>query len=177
MDLRRVIVCLRPVGLVVLTALILCGCATPALDSARHHFYAGKYDKANETLDSAKVPENNQVLFLMERGTDPAVCGPLRDQRQGLHRRVRPTGEAGNLQCLQGHGELGGERHRPGLPRHALRTDAPSRVHCQGSPGHGELGQRRRRGATHHQVPGSLGARETTRRTLIRDTWPVFASR
>ena len=69
MDLRRVIVCLRPVGLVVLTALILCGCATPALDSARHNFYAGQYGKANETLDSAKVPENNAVLFNMERGT------------------------------------------------------------------------------------------------------------
>jgi uncharacterized protein len=69
MDLRRVIACLRPVGLVVLAALIPCGCATPALDSARHDFYAGRYDKANEVLDSAKVPENNQVLFDMERGT------------------------------------------------------------------------------------------------------------
>lgn len=69
MDLRRVIACLRPVGLVVLTALILCGCSTPALDSARHNFYAGKYEKANETLDSAKVPSNDSVLFNMERGT------------------------------------------------------------------------------------------------------------
>ena len=69
MDLRRVIACLRPVGLAVLTALIQCGCATPGLDSARYNFYAGKYDKANETLDSAKVPENNAVLFNMERGT------------------------------------------------------------------------------------------------------------
>lgn len=75
MDLRRVIACLRPVGLVVLTALILCGCSTPALDSARHNFYAGKYDKANETLDSAKVPENNAVLFNMERGTVRLFAG------------------------------------------------------------------------------------------------------
>ena len=75
MDLRRAIVCLRPVGLVVLTALILCGCATPALDSARHNFYAGNYNKANETLDSAKVPENNQVLFNMERGTVRLFAG------------------------------------------------------------------------------------------------------
>jgi len=75
MDLRRVIGCLRPVGLVVLTALIQCGCATPALDSARHNFYIGKYDKANETLDSAKVPENNQVLFDMERGTVRLFAG------------------------------------------------------------------------------------------------------
>ena len=75
MDLRRVIACLRPVGLAVLTALIQCGCATPALDSARHNFYAGKYDKANETLDSAKVPENNEVLFNMERGTVRLFAG------------------------------------------------------------------------------------------------------
>jgi tetratricopeptide (TPR) repeat protein len=75
MDLRRVIGCLRPVGLVVLTVLIQCGCATPALDSARYNFYAGKYDKANETLDSAKVPENNQVLFNMERGTIRLFAG------------------------------------------------------------------------------------------------------
>ena len=75
MDLRRVIVCLRPVGPVVLAALILCGCATPALDSARSNFYAGKYDKASETLDSAKVPENNQVLFRMERGTVRLFAG------------------------------------------------------------------------------------------------------
>ena len=75
MDLRRVIACLRPVGLVVLTALIQCGCATPALDSARHNFYAGQFDKANETLDSAKVPDNNKVLFNMERGTVRLFAG------------------------------------------------------------------------------------------------------
>ena len=69
MDLRRVMGCLRPVGLIVLTALIQCGCSTPALDSARYHFYSGQFDKAAETLNTAKVPENNVVLFNMERGT------------------------------------------------------------------------------------------------------------
>ena len=79
MDLRRVIVCLRPMsrylGVVLLAALILCGCATPALDSARSNFYAGKYDMACETLESAKVPENNRVLFRMERGTIRLFAG------------------------------------------------------------------------------------------------------
>ena len=82
MDLRRVSMCLRPVGLVVLTALILCGCATPALDSARSNFYAGKYDKACETLDSAKIPENNQVLFRMERGTIRLFAGHYESSAQ-----------------------------------------------------------------------------------------------
>ena len=75
MDLRRVIGCLRPVALVVFAALIQCGCATPALDSARHNFYAGKYDKANETLDEAGVPAKDKVLFLMERGTVRLASG------------------------------------------------------------------------------------------------------
>ena len=69
MDLRRVIACLRPVGLVVLAAPILCGCSTPALDSARYYFFAGKFDKAAQTLVEAKVPAKDKALFLMERGT------------------------------------------------------------------------------------------------------------
>ncbi len=45
------------------------GCATHALNSARQNYYAGRSDKAEEILDSARIPKKDRVLFLMERGT------------------------------------------------------------------------------------------------------------
>lgn len=45
------------------------GCATHSLNSARHNYYAGRPDKAEEILDSARIPKKDRVLFLMERGT------------------------------------------------------------------------------------------------------------
>lgn len=65
---RRVIGCLRQAGMVVLAGVFLCGCATPAIDSARYHFYTGQAVRAEQTLAEAEVPDKDRVLFLMERG-------------------------------------------------------------------------------------------------------------
>lgn len=48
---------------------VVSGCATPALNSARQDFYAGRIDAAESTLDSTRFPRRNRVLFYMERGT------------------------------------------------------------------------------------------------------------
>ncbi len=66
---QRAINGLRVAGVVVCAAALLCGCATPALDSARHNFYAGKVAEADKTLDETNIPDKDRVLFLMERGT------------------------------------------------------------------------------------------------------------
>lgn len=47
--------------------LLLAGCATQALNSARTDFYQGRFDEANRSLDR-EPPANDRVLFLMERG-------------------------------------------------------------------------------------------------------------
>lgn len=55
-------------GAVAVAALaVLAGCATQALNTARHEFYQGRFDQANRTLDR-KIPKQDRVLFLMERG-------------------------------------------------------------------------------------------------------------
>jgi uncharacterized protein len=79
MALQRAIVCMRAMGLAVLAGFVLCGCATPALDAARHDFYAGQYDKADKALESAKMPDKDRVLLLMERGTIREASGNYDD--------------------------------------------------------------------------------------------------
>lgn len=69
---RAIAARLAVVGFAVLA---LCGCATPALDAARYNYYAGRFDKADESLESANIPEKDRVLFLMERGTIRQATG------------------------------------------------------------------------------------------------------
>ncbi len=68
MSLRRAIKPLCAAGCIVLAALALCGCRTPALGAARHNFYTGQFQQAEERLADAKVPDIDRVLLLMERG-------------------------------------------------------------------------------------------------------------
>jgi len=56
------------VFIAVFTAALSCGCATHALRRARADFYGGRFDQAVEVLNEVKVPESDEVLFLMERG-------------------------------------------------------------------------------------------------------------
>ncbi len=54
---------------ILLCALLASGCATQSLNSARHNFYSGQFDRAEDLLSSEEtIPERNRVLFLMERG-------------------------------------------------------------------------------------------------------------
>ena len=76
---QRAIDGLRVAGVVLLAAVLLCGCATPALDSARHNYYAGKVTQADETLEQASIPDKDRVLFLMERGTVRQSAGRYQD--------------------------------------------------------------------------------------------------
>jgi len=79
MSLRRVIVCLRAVGLIVLAAGVLCGCATPSLTTARKNYYRGNFSQAEQDLLDAKVSNNDRVLMLMERGTIRQAEGKYKD--------------------------------------------------------------------------------------------------
>lgn len=72
---RRVIAILRQAGAAVLAAWVLGGCATPAIDSARYHYYAGQVDRAEAALADAKIPDKDRVLLLMERGTVRQALG------------------------------------------------------------------------------------------------------
>ncbi len=65
----------RAGGALVLSAVLLSGCATHSLDSARHNFYAGRLQEAGGKLESSEVPEKDKVLFLMERGTIRQALG------------------------------------------------------------------------------------------------------
>lgn len=56
-------------ALIVCLGLLLSGCATHRLNSARSDFYAGRLESAEDTLSSGRIPKRDRVLFLMERGT------------------------------------------------------------------------------------------------------------
>lgn len=62
-------------GISILAACLFCGCATPALDAARHQFYAGQIAPAEQRLEKVKAPETDRVLLLMERGMIRQVNG------------------------------------------------------------------------------------------------------
>lgn len=54
-------------GLAAIALVLLAGCATRALNSARHEFYLGRLDQANRALERSP-PKQDRVLFWMERG-------------------------------------------------------------------------------------------------------------
>lgn len=58
---------IRAAGWLVLLALTLSGCVTP-LNSARHNFYAGELEQAEQDLADARGSSKDRVLYLMERG-------------------------------------------------------------------------------------------------------------
>ena len=58
-----------------LVVVLLTGCSTPSLDRARHDFYAGKFQSADEVLTKAEPSGNSRVLYLMERGTVRQAAG------------------------------------------------------------------------------------------------------
>ncbi len=55
-------------GCAALLAILLAGCASPPLQSARENFYLGRFPQANQNL--AEIPDDDKdtVLYLMERG-------------------------------------------------------------------------------------------------------------
>jgi hypothetical protein len=55
-------------GLLLPALLLFSGCATPALDSARSHFYQGRVKQAEADLAGGAAPDKDRVLLLMERG-------------------------------------------------------------------------------------------------------------
>jgi len=55
-------------GAAAIALAVLAGCATQALNSARRDFYQGHFDQASTALER-KLPKQDRVLFLMERGT------------------------------------------------------------------------------------------------------------
>lgn len=65
----------RAGGILTLSALLLSGCATASLDSARYNFYAGRLQEADSKLESSTPLEKDRVLFLMERGTIRQALG------------------------------------------------------------------------------------------------------
>ena len=65
----------RAAGALALSVVLLSGCSTASLESARYNFYAGRLQEADNKLESGKVPEKNKVLFLMERGTIRQALG------------------------------------------------------------------------------------------------------
>ncbi|HPG00628.1 MAG TPA: hypothetical protein PLE77_11210 [Kiritimatiellia bacterium] len=79
MNARRTIACLRLVGAAILAALLVSGCATPALDASRHDFYQGNYDKAEKELADIPATDKDRVLYLMERGTVRQARGRYED--------------------------------------------------------------------------------------------------
>jgi hypothetical protein len=48
--------------------LLFTGCATHTLNRARHEFYAGQPEQAEQALEGLRIPRRDEVLFLMERG-------------------------------------------------------------------------------------------------------------
>ena len=52
-----------------MVALVVCGCSTPSLDQARHHYYAGTPQAGVDILNEASIPDRDRILFLMERGS------------------------------------------------------------------------------------------------------------
>jgi len=54
--------------------LIAAGCATTPVDTARHQFYAGRFQEAAATLETGE-PGPDRVLVLMERGTALQAAG------------------------------------------------------------------------------------------------------
>lgn len=55
-------------GCVAVLVPLLSGCATSTLNTARHHFYAGKYGAAADSMAEMPAEDTDRVLFLMERG-------------------------------------------------------------------------------------------------------------
>lgn len=55
------------------------GCATPGLEAARQNYYLGRTAQADQALETAKPPEKDEVLFLMERGTVRQGAGRYED--------------------------------------------------------------------------------------------------
>lgn len=55
------------------------GCSTPGLEAARQNYYLGRTAQADQTLETAKPPEKDEVLFLMERGTIRQGAGRYED--------------------------------------------------------------------------------------------------
>jgi tetratricopeptide (TPR) repeat protein len=47
----------------------ICGCASAPLDTARRHFYAGRFAAADSSLTADREPAQDLALYLMERGT------------------------------------------------------------------------------------------------------------
>ncbi|MFH0879740.1 MAG: hypothetical protein V2A34_08510, partial [Lentisphaerota bacterium] len=62
-------------GLPVLIGLLITGCSTPALQSARTDFYSGKFDAAEKELNATNTPPRDRVLIMMERGTIRQAMG------------------------------------------------------------------------------------------------------
>lgn len=55
--------------LLVCLGLACSGCATQSLNRARTDFYSGRLAEADEQLTNQHIPNRDEVLFLMERGT------------------------------------------------------------------------------------------------------------
>ncbi len=67
-DAPRLSAIRRAAFLVALAPLLVAGCSTARLGTARAQYYRGNYDQAAETLEDLATDDRNMVLALMERG-------------------------------------------------------------------------------------------------------------
>ncbi len=65
-------------GVAAVALVLLAGCATRALHTARFEFYQGRLDQADRSLDGS-APRQDRVLFLMERGMVRLFLGRYAD--------------------------------------------------------------------------------------------------
>ena len=84
----------RAIALVRLCALLAvaglgAGCATPGLEAARQNYYLGRTAEADRVLETAKPPEKDQVLFLMERGAIRQGAGRYEDSAKDFDAAAR----------------------------------------------------------------------------------------
>ena len=73
---------IRMAGCLILPPLILCGCGTLSLNSARCNFYAGRLEQAEKNIPSGNRQDNDRVLYLMERGMIRQMTGKYEESSQ-----------------------------------------------------------------------------------------------
>lgn len=59
---------IRSTILCISASVLLTGCGTPNLNAGRSSFYRGRIDEAVQVLSPSKIPDSDEVLYLMERG-------------------------------------------------------------------------------------------------------------
>jgi len=104
--LRRRITVFAQAGICLALAVLAFGCSTPVLDQARNAYYDNNPQAGLDLLQEASIPDRDEILFCMEKGTLHQLNGDFKESQSEYNQADTLLTQMDTLSISRGAGSM-----------------------------------------------------------------------